>query len=265
MGKVKQISTCYYCGAPATSREHVPPDVFRKKIPGIEKIDAITVPSCYLHNEAKHKIDQAVYNAFALPIHSILGTSIQILSSQVNMMVRAKTKNFRHQKELTIAIPLRGPEIGDTEASLAYTIVNWNKWIRLLTAGQLFVIHGEQRPNIDWESCVVYNWDYVPGSRGLEISTETIHNALGSNESMYNELSEAEWYNATTLGPLSTPEFSYTFRIGKTQAVWTMEHVFLGQYRIWCSMKLSDEAEEKLVWRLHVCQEEMRRKSMTHN
>lgn len=256
---------CYYCGAPETSREHVPPKVFRKNVPGIDSYTALTVPSCEQHNQSKHKIDQAVYNAFALPIHSILGTSIQILSAEVNTIVRAKTKNFMHQKELTVAVPIRGPEMEHIDASLAYTIVDWNMWIRLLTAGQLFLIHGQQRPNIDWESCVVYNWDYVPGSRGSEISTETIHNALRSNESMYNELSETEWCNAITLGPLSTPEFSYTFRIGKTQAVWTMEHVFLSQYRIWCSMKLSDEAEEKLVRRLHVCQEKMRQKSMMHN
>lgn len=265
MGKVTQTSTCYYCGAPATSREHVPPDVFRKKIPGIEKIDAITVPSCYVHNEAKHKIDQAVYNAFALPIHSMLGTSIQIRSAEVNTMVHAKTKNFMHQKDLTIAVPIRGPEMEHIDASLAHTIVDWDMWIRLLTAGQLFLIHGQQRPNIDWESCVVYNWDYVPGSRASVISTDTIYNALRNNETMYNELSVAEWYTAVTLGPLSTPEFSYTFRIGKTHAVWTMEHVFLGQYRIWCSMKLSDELEAKLVRRLQVCQAEMRLKSMTRN
>jgi hypothetical protein len=200
-----------------------------------------------LHNEAKHKIDQAVYNAFALPIDSVKRSSMEIRHSQVNTMVKDKRENFLHQKELTAAVPIRGPELGNTNASLAHTFVDWTTWIRMLTAGQLFVIHNHRRPNIDWKKCVVFNWDFVPGSRTAELSTNKIVDVLRKNEILYREVSVADWYSAATLGAVATPDFSYTFRIGKTQAVWTIEHRFLSQYRIWCSMKLNDEAEGVLV------------------
>lgn len=258
MGKINKTPTCYYCGAPATSREHVPPKIFRKGVAGIEQYEAITVPSCSVHNEAKHKIDQAAYNAFALPIQSINGSSMQLSHEQVNTMVREKCESFLHQQDLTIAVSLRGPELGKNEVSLAHTLVDWMMWVRMLTAGQLFIIHNQQRPNIDWESCVVFNWDFVPGIRTAELRTANIVDVLGSNELMYRELSVADWCSATEVGSVSTPEFSYTFRIGKTQAVWTMEHKFLSQYRIWCSMKLTPEAEGVLVSALQ------KRKNETH-
>jgi hypothetical protein len=62
---MKAIETCYKCGAPATSREHVPPlcffpekkdikfDVFRKNL--------ITVPSCDEHNSMKSKDDEFLF------------------------------------------------------------------------------------------------------------------------------------------------------------------------------------------------------------
>lgn len=46
---------CYWCGAPATSREHVPP---RNLFPKGKNKNLITVPSCSGHNEALTKFDE---------------------------------------------------------------------------------------------------------------------------------------------------------------------------------------------------------------
>lgn len=46
---------CYWCGAPATSREHVPP---RNLFPQGKNKNLITVPSCSRHNEALTKFDE---------------------------------------------------------------------------------------------------------------------------------------------------------------------------------------------------------------
>lgn len=46
---------CYWCGAPATSVEHVPPQGFYAKN---GRGDLITVPSCKAHNEDLHQIDE---------------------------------------------------------------------------------------------------------------------------------------------------------------------------------------------------------------
>jgi hypothetical protein len=46
---------CYWCGTPATSKEHVPP---RNLFPKGKNKDLITVPSCTEHNQAFGKIDE---------------------------------------------------------------------------------------------------------------------------------------------------------------------------------------------------------------
>ena len=58
--------TCYYCGKPATSREHAPPRSF---FPDSSKLNLITVPSCDIHNGRKSKDDEYVR---ALLVMSIL-------------------------------------------------------------------------------------------------------------------------------------------------------------------------------------------------
>jgi hypothetical protein len=62
------IEECYFCGAPATSREHVPPKCLfpeEKYTPGKNyRNDLITVPSCKLHNSKKSKDDE--YFVFVL-------------------------------------------------------------------------------------------------------------------------------------------------------------------------------------------------------
>ncbi|HEY3289211.1 MAG TPA: hypothetical protein VGK87_03695, partial [Anaerolineae bacterium] len=50
--------TCYYCGKPATSLEHVPP---RMMFSGFD-CGSITVPSCATHNTHKRGHDQAIVN-----------------------------------------------------------------------------------------------------------------------------------------------------------------------------------------------------------
>ncbi len=54
--------SCYYCGAKATSREHVPPlAIFpqQKDFDGIDfRSNLITVPSCEIHNQKKSNDDE---------------------------------------------------------------------------------------------------------------------------------------------------------------------------------------------------------------
>ncbi len=65
-------SECYWCGAPATSREHVPPKCLFPELKDIASIyndnfrkDLITVPSCYEHNLNKSKEDEILMACLA--------------------------------------------------------------------------------------------------------------------------------------------------------------------------------------------------------
>jgi hypothetical protein len=49
-------TTCYWCGSPSTSREHVPP---KNLFPQGKNKNLITVPSCTAHNEDLSDFDEA--------------------------------------------------------------------------------------------------------------------------------------------------------------------------------------------------------------
>jgi hypothetical protein len=70
---MKEARCCYYCGAPSTSRDHVPPKAFfpeRKDLrPGSPdyRRNLLTVPSCDAHNNAASGDDQIA--AYAILAH----------------------------------------------------------------------------------------------------------------------------------------------------------------------------------------------------
>jgi hypothetical protein len=55
---------CYFCGRPATSKEHVPPKSFFPETKE-ERINLITVPSCDEHNNKKSETNEYMFQYFA--------------------------------------------------------------------------------------------------------------------------------------------------------------------------------------------------------
>ena len=59
---MEKVITCYMCGNPAITKEHVPPKCLfpEKKDIGTDKyrLDLITVPSCEKHNNLKSDDDE---------------------------------------------------------------------------------------------------------------------------------------------------------------------------------------------------------------
>lgn len=86
---------CYICGAPATSREHVPPQCLfpEKKDIGTEKFrkDLITVPSCDLHNSKKSKDDEFLMAALS----GYIGNNILGFLHTQTKVARAMERNER--------------------------------------------------------------------------------------------------------------------------------------------------------------------------
>ena len=58
------MSTCYMCDAPATSREHVPPKCIFPDDAQF-RINLITVPSCDVHNLKKSNDDELLRHVLA--------------------------------------------------------------------------------------------------------------------------------------------------------------------------------------------------------
>ena len=86
--------TCYWCGAPETSREHVPPRcIFPEAKDTADGVgfreNPITVPSCETHNVAKSKDDEYLLCMLALGIQNNPVGNNQALTKVMRALKRA--------------------------------------------------------------------------------------------------------------------------------------------------------------------------------
>lgn len=85
---------CYFCGGPATTREHVPPEVFFPQAKDVGaafgdlRANLRTVPSCAAHNNAYSKDDEYAAYAFAMHVANNAVASRQFLTKIVRAMER---------------------------------------------------------------------------------------------------------------------------------------------------------------------------------
>jgi hypothetical protein len=100
-GGMKKTSSlhCYYCGAIASSGEHIPPKQMFKTF----KCDSITVPSCDVHNTKKSGHDQSIVSALLIPLYT--GRKHYQLEPEVEQAISAAACLFERTKRSAIRTP----------------------------------------------------------------------------------------------------------------------------------------------------------------
>lgn len=122
----KQLDYCYWCGKPATSREHVPPKCLFPEDRDIRKItnktyrsNLITVPSCDEHNMEKSRDDEYLMVCLA----SRVGNNLEAF-------VHTKTKVCRTRDRFPSIIETFGDgflEKDDTIFSVQHAHIDMNR------------------------------------------------------------------------------------------------------------------------------------------
>lgn len=88
------MDICYFCGLPATSKEHVPPkSFFPKKGNKDYRRNLIKVPSCDLHNSDKSKDDEYVRALLVGVSKTINSSKNKDLISLRDSVIRSMTRN----------------------------------------------------------------------------------------------------------------------------------------------------------------------------
>lgn len=95
--------SCYFCGRPATSREHVPARGF---FPPDMRKDLITVPSCELHNHAKSNDDEYVRTLISLAGSN--QATHDIIDGKVARSIKRNSKLIRTILEHSVPVTVRG-------------------------------------------------------------------------------------------------------------------------------------------------------------
>lgn len=115
--------TCYFCGAPETSREHVPPKSLfpqaKDTSDGVSYRDnPITVPSCHAHNEAKSDDDEYLFVVLTL---SILNNPVGSTQAKTKVLRALEKKPGLAQKYFAQHMPVEVEDVqtGKREKTVA--------------------------------------------------------------------------------------------------------------------------------------------------
>lgn len=154
MKRTVSIPYCYYCGLPAVSREHVPPQMMFPK-----GIDKITVPSCEKHNGEKSGNDAAIISFLIRAITQNGPTPTAIEAQQAIQNAKETINQMRNKYPnilLLNASPYDPSELANypDQPSLPPDI-SINAWIVQLTAALVYKGANGLDSAIDWDKTTV--------------------------------------------------------------------------------------------------------------
>jgi hypothetical protein len=248
MGKVKQSSTCYYCGVSEISekltKEHTPPHGLFTHLPKGTAYYANKVPSCAIHNNEKSIDDQAIMKGFYV---GMLNKYAQMKEyapgDSILSWVKGNTKILNHTRQQTAILPLYLNDdlnLVSTEI-VAHIRVNEQTWIRSITAGLLFGLCDEKLKSADFDSAIVIAWDTIDQERSMPLTKDqrTLH--VAKRHRRYQLLQPRFWLPARYGRHIMLPMERYTYRVSILPDSLLFEHCFLLSYKYWCKVRLNNE------------------------
>jgi hypothetical protein len=140
---------CYFCGQPATTREHVPPKILFQG----HQSHGIVVPSCSKCNNEKSQSDSTLVIGWLKTVE--LGKDHYIADPEVLNVMSAVQPNFGQAKRLLTTAKIL--------SQLDYPLVqlsgkiNIRLWICQITAGLVYKRLGRFEPKINWEEAKSYS------------------------------------------------------------------------------------------------------------
>lgn len=247
--KRKYRESCYYCGAPACSDEHVPPkQMFR----GFS-CDSITVPSCEDHNNSKGGHDQAIVSAFLIPLCD--RKDKYSVEDDVLKAIQIAQPSFVRTKRRARSIPLlkdRPPALKDLP-NVAYVVpsIDTRAWIRQITAG--LVYDGIQcfDSTINWPKTMVWSPDYIATKQPGPLDLKQATSVMKQNTENQEQLELLNWVSGWSAQPRSYPTVIYSFELffGLDPEV-LFRHRFYNHYTWYARFVAAPETVDMLKERL---------------
>lgn len=222
---MKHKGTCYYCGSPATSREHIPP----RLLFNCTDCDSITVPSCDSHNTEKCGSDQAIANAMA----SALLPVVRRPEYQSSSPARCAVEHLAEELHRTSRLITQVTPIEDGSVSLTYlhAEASFNNWVRQMTAGLVFDAVGPASSSLDWGTAAVFSPSRIP-SRTPEIEADELLQQLLRRQEMRDSVGVREWRMGWSAHPRPYPRDLYRFEFARAESGIVFRHWFFNQFDV---------------------------------
>lgn len=120
-------NSCYYCGEPKTSMEHVPPKVFFPN----EKYtlsktnhrqNLITVPSCDVHNSSKSHLDEYLFTVITINILSNEHGQNLGLNKTINKVIMRNPRLFKEMFKSAREVLVNEDKSGNLQSTFAFNV-----------------------------------------------------------------------------------------------------------------------------------------------
>ena len=240
---------CYYCGRPATTREHAPP----KQMFAAFACDRITVPSCDEHNTQKGGKDQAIVHAFLMSLENLRRSkeNYKFLEyTQVIQAIEHAKEDFHFTKKLVSSKPILDGDHAFTDLpNLAYLshAAEITQWMRQLTAALVFDANKQNNTNANWQEAMIISFDIWDLKDPI-----TPHQILQQYEDSvefrryYDSLL---WIRGWSSYPKYYPEQIYKFFVHFDDqcSMATFKHIFYSQYTWFVRFYITENAKIHLM------------------
>jgi hypothetical protein len=238
----KNSTTCYFCGAPRTSWEHVPPRILTRDLP----CNRITVASCKAHNSDKAHIDQSVVSALTSPLYELLlsrgvQTSSDVDTPPLTSVVRQVVIKNQSSRRYVIN-KTRPTQVYSSKLNLSplfhvsYPVI---PWIRQIVAALIFDATQTFEPQYDWENLKIWSPDVHRGSHGAIKSLGAYTETMNLAKEMRRHWDGLEWQEGWSSFPRPYPREIFYFQVAFDQHINIKLHL-LSNYTFFCHLLPSD-------------------------
>lgn len=241
---------CYYCGDTATSREHIPPE---QMFVGFE-CNKITVPSCELHNEMKSYFDDCILKGFLRTMHNFSNGKIEkILKPEVVKALEVVKDKFpqvkKMVKDIEMFLPGEDPHNRNLIGTWMDGKVDFDGWIKKVTAGLIWDATKEFSPELDWveKAGVRDNFWLETGRDDPRLKFQEMVDHSEDRRSFIEKFDKFPWVDGWSAHPVAYPTnlYSFTFCYSPSGTLWFC-HTFFTRFRMWVGIKCSSELASKV-------------------
>jgi len=218
---------CYYCGKPATSREHAPPKALFR---GFD-CDSITVPSCGAHNNKKDFRDQAIVIGLAVGVKEAGARSS--LPDRVRSCVEGLLEEAHRVKRAVTLLPIgHGGGLPSFRLPYIEPHVRLREWARQLTAALVFDATQQFDSHLDWARAYVDSPHWVDASGNAIPKLQDLAHLLKQKRTEYAGLQDLPWTMGWSARPRPYPAEIYRFEFLCGEGAVVFRHTFFSSY-VW--------------------------------